>query len=100
MENQQATINNNNKSVNLTEEEIKEFNKLTNDIRLNIFDLGLLYHEKIEVDNKIKELSDKEQKLRSFAESIPTLQNNFMDKLGEKYGEGKFDPDNMRFIKD
>ena len=46
--------------IKITPEELQEFNKLKDEIQKNTFELGVLYLEKMELDDLIKSFSDKE----------------------------------------
>lgn len=74
--------------VKITDEELGELNKLKDDIQRNIFDLGELYLEKMELDHLYKTLSDKEGGLRNKISEFKKRESELMDKILKKYGEG------------
>jgi hypothetical protein len=83
--------------VKITTEELHEFNSLKEDIQKNIFEFGELYLEKMELDNLYKGLSEKETKLRNKTQEFKKRENELMDKILTKYGEGKLDIKNGIF---
>ena len=75
-------------STKITPEELQEFNVLKGEIQRNIFGFGELYLEKMELDNLYKQLADKETDLRNKTLEFKKRENELMDKILQKYGEG------------
>jgi hypothetical protein len=84
--------------INLTEEELTELNDLKENIQKNIFELGELYLEKMEIDGLYKNLSEKESSLRENVETFKVRESSLINKILEKYGEGSLNPLNGTFI--
>jgi hypothetical protein len=84
--------------IQLTQEEFSDLNKLKEDIQRNIFELGELYLEKMELDGLFKSLSEKEIKLRENVGTFKIRETELMNKILEKYGEGSLNPVNGSFI--
>lgn len=83
--------------INITPEELNEFNKLKDDIQRNIFEFGELYLEKMELDALYKSLSDKELKLRNKTEEFKKAETKLMTAILDKYGEGSLNISNGTF---
>ena len=62
------------------------------------FRLGHIQIEKMEMDQIIANLAEREKKLKEEWASIKKLDEELRDKLVVKYGEGRLDPDNGTFI--
>lgn len=75
-------------SIKITPEELQKFNVLKEEIQRNIFEFGELYLEKMELENIYKQLSDKENNLRNKIFDFKKRENELMDEVLQKYGEG------------
>lgn len=84
--------------IQLTKEEFDGLNKLKEDIQRNIFELGELYLEKMELDELYKSMSEKETSLRENVSKFKIRETELMNKILEKYGEGSLNPSNGTFI--
>jgi hypothetical protein len=75
-------------SIKITTEELQELNNLKLEIQKNIFEFGELYLEKMELDRIYKNMADKETELRNKVLEFKKRENDLMDKILQKYGEG------------
>jgi hypothetical protein len=83
--------------IKITTEELQDFYKLKDDIQRNTFELGVLYLEKMELDNLFKNMSDKETELRNKVGEFRQRESELMNRILQKYGEGNLDIKNGIF---
>ena len=86
--------------IKMSDGELAEIKLLQEKFQHKTFDMGLLYLEKMQVDEIIKNLTDKEQSLQGDWESLKKLENELIDKLIKKYGEGALDLKRGTFVPD
>lgn len=86
--------------IKMSDNEFAEVKLLQEKFQRKTFDMGLLYLEKMQLDEFIKNLSNKEQSLQTDWESLKKLENELIDKLIRKYGEGALDLNKGVFIPD
>lgn len=77
--------------IKIEQEELQSFHTLKEEIQKNTFELGILYLEKMELDDLFKSLSDKESKLRNNVGDFKQKEVELMNKILQKYGEGNLD---------
>lgn len=78
-------------------EELESLQKLKDAIQKNIFDFGVLYMEKIELDNLRKSLNEKEDLLITNDINFKKQESELMNKILQKYGEGSLNISNGVF---
>ncbi len=79
--------------------ELDELQNLKNEIQKNIFEFGVLYMEKLELDDLRKSLSEKESNLMSKNSDFKKQESDLMDKILKKYGEGSLNVKDGTFTK-
>ena len=90
--------NNNNTTIKLVESELAEMRLLQEKFQQKVFQLGQLYLQKLQAEANAKIVADQEVKLRDEWVSIQKMENDFLDKLAKKYGDGSLDPLTGNFI--
>jgi hypothetical protein len=87
-------------SIKITEEELIEIRKLQEQYQFTQFEFGKLYLEKMEVEEIIRSVQQKEVKLQDKWKNLHKSQEELTDKLLKKYGEGGLDLKEGLFIPD
>lgn len=77
--------------IKMTESEIAEIRMLQEKFQEKIVEFGKLYLQKMQVEASIKSVTDQETKLREDWVNLQKLENDFVEKLLQKYGEGALD---------
>lgn len=86
--------------MKMTDSELVEVKLLRDKFQSKTFEMGLLYLEKMQVDEFIKNVTNKEQTLRDDWEGLKKSENELIDKLIKKYGEGSLDLNEGVFVPD
>jgi len=91
----------------MNEEPIKIDNNCLSEIKMlqekfqqKTFEMGILYLEKMQIDELIKNTTSKEQKLQDEWNSLKNMENQLIDNLIKKYGEGSLDLSKGVFVSD
>jgi hypothetical protein len=86
--------------IKLKEEELKSIVDIQsqNGKMLELF--GLLYLDKMQIDESIRLVTAKEEKLQSDWVNLRKRENDFIDNLIKSYGEGSLDMKNGIFVPD
>lgn len=82
----------------LTNEELTDVKKLQSSFQQKIYELGQLYLQKMQAESSIKFVVDQESKLKEEWVSLQKLENELIDKLLEKYGQGSINLSEGTFI--
>jgi len=77
--------------IKISNDELAEIKMLQNKISKKLFELGNLGAEKIEIDRMVQAFVEKDKKLREEWIGLQKLEQEFVDKLIKKYGEGDLD---------
>ena len=77
--------------IKISNDELAEIKMLQNKISKKLFELGNLGAEKIEIDRMVQSFVEKDKKLREEWIGLQKLEQEFVDKLIKKYGEGDLD---------
>lgn len=80
-----------NDPIKISNDELAEIKMLQNKISQKIFELGNLGAEKIELDRMVQSFVDKDKKLREEWIGLQKLEQDFINKLIKRYGEGDLD---------
>jgi hypothetical protein len=80
--------------IKITDSEIMEVKLLQEKFQQKIFELGRLYLQKLQIESTAKNIVDQEWV------PLQKMENELMEKLLQKYGEGKLDLTKGEFIKD
>lgn len=78
-------------SQKLTEQEIVELNQLREQYSKTIFEIGQLQYNKNEIEGQLKLIDHELTGLYADIKSAETRQNDFLNNIREKYGEGTLD---------
>lgn len=75
----------------LNEQELEEMNMLREQYSKTMFDIGQLSYDKHQLEEQIKLIDHELTGLRSDIKTNENRQNEFLEKVREKYGEGMLD---------
>jgi len=75
----------------LTEQELEEMNILREQYSKIMFDMGQLAYDKYQLEEQIKLIDQELTGLRSDIKTNGSRQDEFLEKIREKYGEGVLD---------
>lgn len=84
--------------IKVTDEELKLSLDLQKDFQTALYKFGNLYVEKIQIDNAIKVISDKETELQNQWKSLQDKENTLIQDMYKKYGDGQLDLSKGLFI--
>ena len=87
-------------SIKMTEGELAEVRMLQEKFQQKIFELGRLLLQKKQMDTAAKNLAEQETKTWDEWTGLQKMENELMDKLLKKYGEGSLDLGAGSFIPD
>lgn len=74
--------------IKITEAELAEVKMLQSKFQGIIYKLGNLQIEKMELDRLVTEFVEKEKALKNEWSSLQKLEQDLLDKIVQKYGEG------------
>jgi len=77
--------------IKMTDNEVAEVRLLQEKFQQKVFQLGQLYLQKIQAEQTVKDISSQETKLKDEWNSLQKMENELIDKLLKKYGEGSLD---------
>lgn len=60
--------------------------------------MGLLFIEKMQLDNAVSEFNDKEKNIKEEWASLQKLEQGLLDKIVQKYGEGNLNMADGTFV--
>lgn len=86
--------------IKLKEDELKSIVDIRNQNGKMLEAFGLLYLDKMQINESIKLIASKEEKLQSDWMALRQRENDFIDNLMKMYGEGALDMKNGTFIPD
>ena len=89
-----------NNTIKMTDGELAEIRMLQEKLQQKIFQLGQLYLQKMQTELAVKDVNEQEVKMRDEWTGIQKMENELIDKLVKKYGEGSIDPINGTFVPD
>jgi hypothetical protein len=75
----------------LTDQELEEMNLLREQYSKIMFDMGQLAYDKYQLEEQIKLVDQELTGLRSDIKTNGSRQDEFLEKIREKYGEGVLD---------
>ncbi len=87
-------------NVKMSVEEVAEVRGVQEAFQNKIYQLGQLYLQKIQAENATKFVIDQESKLKDDWNEIQKRENELVDKLLAKYGQGSLDLKEGIFISD
>ena len=74
--------------IKLPENELAEIKMLQSKFQENIYKMGSLQVEKMELDRLVTEFIEKEKRLKEEWASLQKLEQSLLDKIVKTYGEG------------
>ena len=74
--------------IKMTSDELAEIKLLQGKFQEKLFQFGNLYLEKMNVEAAIKDITDRETKHQDEWKSLQKMENELIEKLLKKYGEG------------
>ena len=83
-----------NEIIKMSDNELTEVRMLQEKFQQKIFELGRLYLQKLQIESASRNVVDQEWV------PLQKMENELMEKLLQKYGEGKLDLIKGEFIKD
>jgi len=83
--------------IKLTQEEISEFKLLREKLLGLIYEFGNLSVEKMELDKLVDNWTDKKEKLTTEWTQTQSMENSFVSKISNKYGNGNLNPETNEF---
>lgn len=86
--------------VKLKDEELKNIVDIQTQNSNMLEAFGLLYLDKMRIDESIKLIASKEEKLQNDWIALRKRENDFIDGLIKSYGEGALDMKNGTFVPD
>ena len=87
-----------NEPIKMTAVELAEIKMLQEKFQQKIFQLGQLYLQKIQIDESQKNVQLQESKAKDEWGNLQKMEQELMDALLKKYGEGNLDVVNGTFI--
>ena len=84
--------------IKFTQQELDSLKKIQLSFQENIMSFGQLYLDKMTLDAKIKELSQVESNLRTNYEKIQKDEDEWLNSITTKYGEGALNLKDGTFI--
>lgn len=75
--------------IKFSEEEVKSIVELQDEYQQKIFELGQIRLELIDIDRQKKSLEEKEKEIVNEWEKCLKKENDLVNALSEKYGDGK-----------
>lgn len=84
--------------IKLTDEELKSALDVHNGSQSIVFQFGGLYMEKMQIENAIKIVSDKETELQKQLKDLQDRENTLVQDMFKKYGDGSLDLERGLFI--
>ena len=88
----------NNEKVKISDVELSEIKMLSGKFNETIIKLGNLQVEKMELDRLVSGFVEKEKRLKEEWISLQKLDQDLLDKIFKKYGEGNLDMSDGTFI--
>jgi hypothetical protein len=92
--------NNMKDSIKLKDEELKAIQDIQEKNGVMLGQFGTLYLDKMQIDEAIKVVASKEQRLQDEWTSLRKQENELIDKIIKSYGEGSLDMKNGTFLPD
>lgn len=75
-------------SIKLQDEELQQLQSIQQQYQEKVFQFGQLYLDRINLDEKIKILADTETKAKEAFVAVQQLEQDWMNKIAAKYGDG------------
>ncbi len=86
--------------IKLKDEELRTIQEIQEKNGIMLGQFGTLYLDKMQIDEAIKVVTTKEQKLQEEWVSLRKKENELIDKIIKSYGEGSLDMKNGTFTPD
>lgn len=85
-------------TIKLTEEEFKGVQEIQNKYNETVFKFGQFYLERLSLDEKIKQLIEREEKTKEELSLIQKEEQEWINKISSKYGDGSLSLKDGTFI--
>jgi hypothetical protein len=85
-------------TIKLTEEEFKGVQEIQNKYNETVFKFGQFYLERLNLDEKIKNLVELEEKTKEELSLIQKEEQEWINKISSKYGDGSLSLKDGTFI--
>ena len=89
-----------NEKIKMTDNELAEIRLLQEKFQQKMFQLGQLCLQKWDIETRTKANNEHEAKLKDEWNSLQKMENDLIEKLLNKYGEGSLDLAQGTFTKD
>ena len=87
-------------NIKMTDGELAEVKMLQEKFQQKVFQLGQLYLQKMDVETRAKSVGEQEVKLKDEWNNLQKMENELIQNLLRKYGEGNLDLSQGIFTKD
>jgi hypothetical protein len=84
--------------IKMTDGELAEVRMLQEKFQQKIFQLGRLYLQKMNTEATMKSINEQETKMRDEWNNLQKMENELIDKLLQKYGEGSLNLQEGTFV--
>jgi hypothetical protein len=84
--------------IKMTDNELAEVRMLQEKFQQKIFQLGRLYLQKMNTEATMKSINEQEIKMRDEWNNLQKMENELIDKLLQKYGEGSLNLQEGTFV--
>jgi len=85
-------------SIKITENELAEVRMIQEKFQQKLYQLGQLFLQKKQLETSVKNLAEQETKTWEEWTNLQKMENELMDKLLQKYGEGNLDVSQGVFV--
>ena len=86
--------------IKMTDEELKSIQDLQTSFQEKIVQFGKLYLEKMNIENAVREITEKEMTLKDDWKSLQIKETELVNQILKTYGEGSIDIKNGIFHKE
>jgi len=86
--------------LKMTDGELAEIKLLKDKFQQKVYELGNLQIQKIQLEKNLKTISNQESKLKDEWDNLLKMDEEFVQTLLQKYGEGRLDVSKGVFIRD
>ena len=80
-----------NETIKISDEELSEVKLLQNKFSERLYQFGNLYLEKMQIEEAVKSIQGKEEQLQNEWKNLQKMENDLIEKILKKYGEGSLD---------
>jgi predicted nuclease with TOPRIM domain len=84
--------------IKIDESVLAEIKMLQSKFQESTMKMGLLFIEKMQLDNAVSDFNDKEKNIKEEWSSLQKLEQSLLDKIVQKYGEGNLNMSDGTFV--